>query len=172
MLPLLLVATLTSAASGAGIRGWNSWYSYFGSSNESQTLEAAAFISSNLLAYGYDTITLDEGWAYADGKLLIDENGLPAVNQEMFPHGMPWLAAQLRKMGIKLGLWVIRGVPRAAAAQRLPILGSEFTCDEAARYDINCSWSSDTFGSNAPSQAAAASSRLMFRVTMGPWRTA
>jgi hypothetical protein len=74
----------------------------------------------------------------------------------MFPHGMPWLAAQLRKMGIKLGLWVIRGVPRAAAAQRLPILGSEFTCDEAARYDINCSWSSDTFGSNAPSQAAAA----------------
>lgn len=156
-LSLIFAAMQTFAASGAGSpRGWNTWYSFFGSANESQTLEAAAFVSSNLLAYGYDTITLDEGWAYKNGKLLLDEYGVPAVNQEMFPHGMPWLAARLREMGIKLGLWVIRGVPRAAAAQRLPILGSQFTCDEAVRYDTNCSWSIDTWGSNAPSLAATA----------------
>jgi hypothetical protein len=51
----------------------------------------------------------------------------------------------------------VRGVPRAAVANKLPIFnGGGMTCDAAVRFDKNCSWDSQTFGSNAPSAAASA----------------
>lgn len=150
----LALTSLVGRAVCASIRGANTWYAYFGSSNETETLAAARYMSANLLRFGYDTITLDEGWAYENGTLLIDGNGRPRANPRMFPRGLPWLSAQMKSMGIKLGLWVLRGVPREAVARKLPILNSTFSCDEAVRYDRNCSWASDTWGSNAPSEAA------------------
>ena len=152
----LLLAQARPASGAKAIRGYNTWYSVFGSLNETGALAAGAYMSSRLLPFGYDTLTLDEGWAYSSGKLLLDANGIPTPNAEMFPNGMPWLAQQLASMGIKLGLWVIRGIPREAVERKLPIKGSGFTADQAARYDRNCSWSGDIYGSNAPSAAASA----------------
>jgi len=112
-------------------------------------------MAAHLTAFGYDTLTLDEGWAYDSGRLLLDGNGLPRPNELLYPRGLPWLAAQLRARGVKLGLWVIRGVPRAAVAANLPIAGSRFTARDAFRADRNCSWSSDTYGVRAGAAADA-----------------
>ena len=96
-------------------------YNYFGASNETETLAVADFMAEHLTRFGYDTLTLDEGWAYDNGKLLIDANGIPRANAAMYPRGLPWLASQLAGRGLKLGLWVIRGVPREAYAADAPI---------------------------------------------------
>jgi len=152
------LSLLPPPALGTNVRGANSWYSFFGATNETQTLAAAQYMSEHMLAYGYDTYTIDEGWSEDKSGLLIDANGRPRWDDAKYPSGgIPGLAARMKALGIKLGLWLIRGVPRAAAEQRLPIAGGGgATADQAAREDRNCSWSSTHFGSTAPSAPAAA----------------
>ena len=113
--------------------------------NESVVIASAEFMSTHLLQYGFDTITIDEGWAENNG-LLLDAYGRPAPDPVKFPSsagglGMKPLAARLAQLGIKLGLWYIRGVPKAAVAGKMPIAGSPYTADQAARLDRPCSWS-------------------------------
>jgi hypothetical protein len=52
-------------------------------------------------------------------------------------------------------VWLMRGIPREAVENRLPIAGSNYTCDQAVRLDANCSWNSHTYGSNGSPAAAA-----------------
>lgn len=154
---LVALAFAASLADATSVRGANSWYSYFGAANETQVLAAGRYMADRLLSHGYDTYTIDEGWQEDNGAVLIDAFGRPRWNAALYPSGIDGLAAQLGAMGIKLGLWLIRGVPIAAAQQRLPIYGGGgATADAAARPDRNCSWSSTHLGSTAPSAPAAA----------------
>jgi alpha-galactosidase len=152
---LLLRLGSCSAAASASPRGANTWYSWLGPSNESDTLLAAAFMRDHLLAFSYNSYTLDEGWAENDGTLLLDANGLPTWSPALYPSGLPALASSLQAMGLQLGVWLMRGIPREAVEKRLPIAGTPYTCDQAARLDHNCSWNSHTFGSNGSPAAAA-----------------
>ncbi len=67
------------------------------------------------------------------------------------------LVEQLAAKGLHLGLWFMRGVPRSAAAARLPIFGSSTSSRavDAVRYDKSCFWSTSCYGTNYPSSAAA-----------------
>jgi alpha-galactosidase len=159
MLLLRTLAALAGAASASATawRGANSWYSWLGAPNDTQAIAAATYMSNNLLAFGYNTFTLDEGWAEKDGQLFLDANGRLTWNPEMFPSGIPHLASTFKSLGIDLGLWLVRGVPRAAVQEKLPIFGGGgLTAADAVRLDRNCSWDAQTFGSNAPSAAATA----------------
>jgi len=55
---------------------------------------------------------LDGGWSIQQpGNVqLLDENGLPVPDPTRFPHGMKALAAEVHSLGLKFGLWNIRGV--------------------------------------------------------------
>lgn len=140
-------------------RGWNSWYNFLGASNASDTLAAAQYMAQNLLQYGYDTITIDEGWSDdGNGGSLVDQYGRLTWNTAMYPNGLPALAAQLNSMGVKLGLWLIRGIPRTAVQRKLPIYGSSYTADQAATLATNCSWSSLSYGGQGPGAVAYYSS--------------
>ena len=152
---LLLCAAARYASSSGSARGSNTWYNYLGPANESEALAGAAYQARELLPFGYSSYTLDEGWAERDGALLLDANGLPEWNPDLYPAGLPALAASLRAMGLELGVWLMRGIPREAVAKKLPIANSSFTADQAARFDANCSWNSHTFGSNGSPAAAA-----------------
>ena len=164
LLLFLLLSTTTSTtsavASSSSPRGANTWYSWLGPTNESQTLLAATYMRDNLLAYGYNSYTIDEGWAEDDGVWLIDANGLPTWNTNLYPSGLPSLAKEMKSMGIQLGLWLMRGIPREAVENKLPIAGTPYTCDQAVRYDSNCSWNSHTYGSNGSPAATAYYSAL------------
>lgn len=164
MLRHLLLQILLSRACAAPLRGANTWYSWLGPSNESATLTAAAYMQAHLLPFGYSTYTLDEGWAEDNGVLLLDANGLPTWNPQLYPAGLPALAASLRSAGLQLGVWLMRGIPREAVARKLPIAGTPFTCDQAVRFDRNCSWNSQTFGSNGSPAADAYYAALAAKV--------
>lgn len=105
----LCVATGSPALSSSP-RGWNSWYNFLGASDENATLAAAQYlVTSGLSNLGYTTVTIDEGWSEDSNGIIIDGYGRLTWNQQMYPNGLPWLAQQLHGMGLKLGLWIVRG---------------------------------------------------------------
>lgn len=76
--PLLLTA---GVAIGASNRGTNTWDNYLGNSNESQTLEIAQYMSSTLLPFGYDLLTID-------GVYLIPQFGRPLTLTPLSDRGL------------------------------------------------------------------------------------
>lgn len=159
---LISAAALFSLAGAASRRGWNSWDSSCahdpaGNSNETRTLKVAAYMAQHLLPSGYNLLTVDEGWSWYGGQqstnASLDGFGRPTPRPDQYPSaaggaGFAPLAAQLAALGLDMGVWTIRGIPRAAAAARLPIAGSSFTCDQAvdvARPSA-CSWNGYTYG--------------------------
>ena len=88
--------------------------------------------------FGYNVLVLDEGWSKRDGQIITDAYGRPTPNVELYPSaaggaGLKPLVEALAARGLKLGLWFVRGVPRSAAAKRLPIYGSKTNSTWCAR---------------------------------------
>ncbi len=142
--------------------GWNSWDCYGTTVTEEEVLANAAFMAERLLPYGWDTVVVDIQWyepaaragGYNDGAALeLDGFGrqLPAVNQ--FPsagggRGFGPLAERIHGMGLKFGLHIMRGIPRQAVRDRLPVEGTDATADQIADTSSTCEWNTDNFGLN------------------------
>jgi alpha-galactosidase len=124
---------------------------------ETRTLKVAQFMHNNLLSTGWTLLTIDEGWAWYGGmqstNASLDAFGRPVPRPDQYPSaaggaGFAPLAAQVGALGLDLGVWSMRGIPRAAVAAKMPIADSPYTCDEAV--DANrpnvCGWNGYTFG--------------------------
>ncbi|MGH3282110.1 MAG: glycoside hydrolase family 27 protein, partial [Trebonia sp.] len=82
--------------------GYNTWYEYRTSANEADVLkQASLLVSTGLAQLGYRTVNLDDGWMAAERTA----SGALMWNTSKFPHGIPWLAAQLHSMGLNLGIY-------------------------------------------------------------------
>lgn len=148
----LLSAALCVAGAAPSLRGWNSWDSYLGNPNETETLVIASYMSNTLLPFGYDVLTIDEGW-YDGGSHSpsLDAWGRPTPFVSEYPsaadgRGFLNLSSQVHELGLRFGVWTVRGIPRAAVAAKTPIEGSPFTADEAASLATPCNWSSTCYG--------------------------
>ena len=148
------------------VMGWNSWDCFGAGVSEEQTLGNAQYMKDKLLAHGYSLITVDIQWyeplahstEYRRGAVLeMDSYGrlLPAANR--FPltaetRSFKPLADKLHAMGLKFGLHLMRGIPRQAVQQNVPILGTEklkdggvHAADIASKTDV-CRWNTDMYG--------------------------
>jgi hypothetical protein len=154
--------------------GWNSYDAFGDSVRESEVISNALWLKQNLQPLGWDTVVVDFRWydSLADGVRVQDPEGvtldqfgrcLPPANR--FPSaadgsGFKHLADELHAMGLKFGIHIMRGIPRRAVAQNLPIAGSKFTAAQAARPkgDPNrtCVWNRDMFGVDATTPAGKA----------------
>jgi len=98
-------AECSARAAGAARRpvpcGWSSWPCCHANVSEAEVLRNAEFLADTLKPYGLDTILIGPGWQ-ARGDL----SGGPWRAGDSFPHGMQWLAAQLRERGFRPGLWI------------------------------------------------------------------
>ena len=140
--------------------GWNSWDSFGPTIREEEARANAEIMARQLLPHGYDIFTIDIQW-YEPGansfdyrknaQLTLDPWGrlIPAPNR--FPSaaggaGFAPLARYIHSLGLKLGIHILRGVPRQAAERNTPILGTRFgAADIADRVNV-CEWNSDMFG--------------------------
>jgi len=78
--------------------GWNSWDYYRWTITEEEALANAEFIAKDPVLSKYvKKFTIDDGWQYAYGEW----NANP-----YFPHGMKYLADELKKLGFEPGLWI------------------------------------------------------------------
>ena len=140
--------------------GWNSWDCFGAGVTESEALANADYIADHMKSHGWDLVTIDIQWyeplahttEYRPGaKLELDGNGrlLPAGNR--FPstaatRSFKPIADMLHAKGLKFGLHLLRGIPRQAVAENLPILGSSAHAADIADTQDVCKWNTDMYG--------------------------
>lgn len=79
---------------------WCSWYAHRLEVSEDKVLANAAVAARHFGPLGFSVMQVDHGWQRRD------ITGDWTAN-ERFPHGLKWLATQLRERhGLKLGLWI------------------------------------------------------------------
>ncbi len=140
--------------------GWNSWDCYGAAVTEAQVRANAEYMAEHLKAYGWEYVVVDIQWyqptavsheyePFSDepmdayGRLLPAENRFPSAKGGA---GFGPLADYIHSLGLKFGIHIMRGMPRMAAHRRLPILNSEYRCDEAANPSSVCAWNPDMYG--------------------------
>lgn len=79
------------------INGWCSWFVYYGGVSEEEVLKNAAVVARELKPYGMEWIQIDDGFYRAFG----DWEG-----NDRFPRGMKHTAGEIRKLGLRPGLWI------------------------------------------------------------------
>ena len=150
--------------------GWNSWDAYGTTVNETQFKANAQWLADHLKSSGWQYVVVDMEWFVTNplpagnspkSQFSIDDHGryTPAINR--FPsadHGAGFkpLADYVHALGLKLGIHILRGIPRAAVEKNLPIEGSSFHAADAADTHDTCPWNPDNYGTDATKPAAQA----------------
>lgn len=158
--------------------GWNSWDCYGAAVNEETVRRNAAYMAEHLKQYGWEYVVVDIQWYQPTAlnhnyepfaELAMDEYGRlqPAVNR--FPSsangaGFKPLADYVHGLGLKFGIHIMRGMPRAAAHRHLPIFGSAYRCQDAANPHSVCAWNPDMYGLRCDEPAARAYYESIFRL--------
>lgn len=84
--------------------GWCSWYFYYQEINEDEIKRNAKWIAENLKEYGARYVQIDDGWqGVGHGN---DNNRDWTTIDKRFPGGMPALAAYIKSLGLKPGIWL------------------------------------------------------------------
>ena len=167
-----LVACVFSFSYGAGQTGpmlaptppmgWNSWDAYGTTVREDEVKANADYMAAKLKPFGWQYIVVDIEWYATEpkthgyipgGAVAMDRFGrfLPAPGR--FPsaaggRGMAGLAEYVHARGLKLGVHIMRGIPRKAVEQNLPIEGSRWHAADIADKKNVCMWAGmeDTYG--------------------------
>lgn len=144
--------------------GWNSYDYYDTTVTEEDVKANARFMAEHLREYGWEYIVVDIEWyAKGAGSRREEHQYIPFAGVEMdsfsrllpcperFPSsvegkGFGPLADYIHGLGLKFGIHIMRGIPRAAAHAHTPVLGADITADEIAdAYNI-CAWNPDMYG--------------------------
>ncbi|MBS1368926.1 MAG: alpha-galactosidase [Lentisphaeria bacterium] len=78
--------------------GWCSWYYYFSKVTEVDVLENVAYIRDHHEEYPLEYVQIDDGYEAALSDWL--------TANDKFPHGIGFLAQEIRKAGLKPGIWL------------------------------------------------------------------
>ncbi len=150
--------------------GWNSWDCYGTTVTEAEVLANARFMAEHLLPHGWDTVVIDADWSDPgarshgyndDATLVIDGFGRLQPDPGRFPSsvggaGFAPLADRLHAMGLKLGLHIMRGIPRVAVAANTPVAGTDAAAADIADDANVCEWNPHYAGLDHAHPAAAA----------------
>lgn len=119
--------------------GWNSWDCYYSSVTEDLVVQNAEYVRDSLLRYGWEYVVVDIRW-YANHPSLgggtynqtnpdyvLDEWGRYLPSPTRFPSaldadgnnaGFKALADSIHSMGLKFGIHIMRGLPKAVYSNR------------------------------------------------------
>jgi len=79
------------------LHGWCSWFYTHTQATEDEQWRNAAFIAQHLKPYGMQWVQIDDGYQRAFGDWEAND---------LYPHGMAWLAAEIRQLGLQPGIWI------------------------------------------------------------------
>ena len=88
--------------------GWMSWNVYFDQAGEKENLDEARVAAKHLKPYGLEVWSI-ESWQDNSPTLPVRHfhNLTLRPYGKQFPHGMKWLAEQIRKLGFRPGIWTV-----------------------------------------------------------------
>jgi hypothetical protein len=101
--------------------GWSSWSTLRGAISESIIEAQAKVMHDQLAAHGYRYVNIDAGWTAG-----VDQYGRSTWNTTKFPDGIPAVAQYVHKLGLKFGIYLVPGVPKAALDANSPIKGTPY----------------------------------------------
>ena len=151
--------------------GWNSYDYYNTTVNEEQVRANAEYMAKNLKEFGWEYVVIDIQWSEPNpgkrngeniqyipfSQFCMDEYSrqIPAPNR--FPSsangaGFKPLADYIHSLGLKFGIHIMRGIPRFAAHNHLPIKthdGTKITADMIANPYSLSRWNPDMYGVDA-----------------------
>lgn len=147
--------------------GWNSWDCYYSSVTEKEVMQNAQYLVDNdLVRYGWEYVVIDIRWycnhpslgagnynQRGDQDYVLDEYGRYLPSPTRFPScmkdgrniGFKAIADKLHDMGLKLGIHIMRGVPKSVIGSSYKLKGGE---DKAWSQVYNgttspCTWLKD-----------------------------
>jgi len=154
----------------APVLGWNSWDIFGTTVTEQQIREQADAMAEHLLPAGYIYLTVDIQWYEPESKrhyykpgapLTMDEYGRLIPAEKKFPSaaggkGFKPLADYVHSKGLKLGIHIMRGIPRQAVEKNLPVLGTNVRAADIALTGSTCPWNPDMYGVDATKEEGRA----------------
>jgi len=136
--------------------GWNSWNSFGVSVTEEQVRANAAYMAERLKPHGYEYVVIDMGWYLPpevglsrfkepDPPQAIDDHGRLVPDPVKFPSsaggkGLAPLADYVHGLGLKLGIHVMRGIPRQAVAAGTTVAGTSVAAGDVVDEGSSCDW--------------------------------
>lgn len=140
--------------------GWNSWDCFGTTVTESQVKANADYMAKHLREYGWEYIVVDIQW-YEPQTLGYEYPTPPRTNMDKWGRPIPVtgkhpsaangrgfkpLADYVHSLGLKFGIHIMRGIPKLAVKNDLPIKGSEYSAKDIADTDSTCRWNPDMYG--------------------------
>jgi hypothetical protein len=153
--------------------GWNSYDSFNWSVTEADVRANADYMRDNLRQHGWQYIVIDWAWYYPgrhnnspnqDGnlnpRLRMDGNGRLLPDTTRFPsaaggNGFKPLADYVHAQGLKFGVHLMRGIPRQAVADNVPILGTSCRANQINN-NTTAAWLNLMWGLNMSNTCAQA----------------
>jgi len=88
--------------------GWMAWNVYFDAATEGDDLAEARVAAKHLKQFGLEFWSI-ESWQDNSPRLPVSNfhNLTMRPSPEKFPHGMKWLAEQIRALGFRPGIWTV-----------------------------------------------------------------
>lgn len=140
--------------------GWNSFDSYGVYLHEEAAMANLEAFAEKLKTHGYEYYVIDAGWfgefelrpgtIYPEekhaSKMNFNEYGLLQPSDTYFPNGLQPIIDRCHELGIKFGLHLMRGIPREAVRQDLPIKGTDYTAAQIADTTSICKWNHQNYG--------------------------
>lgn len=140
--------------------GWNSFNSYGVYLYHDAAIANLDAMAAKLKPHGYEYFVIDAGW-YAEYKLVpgtkypmekhaekvkIDDFGIYQPSDVYFEKGFKPIVDHAHKLGLKIGLHLMRGIPRTAVEQNLPIKNSNYRAQDIANVNSICAWNHHNYG--------------------------
>jgi len=152
------------------VLGWNSWDIFGTTVTEQQIKEQADAMAEHLLPSGYQYLTVDIQWYEPESKrhfynpnaeLSMDEYGRLIPAEKKFPSaaggkGFKPLADYLHSKGLKMGIHIMRGIPRQAVEKNTPVFGTNVRAADIALTGSTCPWNPDMYGVDATKEEGRA----------------
>jgi len=146
--------------------GWNSFDAYCGDVNEDEVKANADYMAQHMAREGWKYVVVDYYWYFSQtqpepqqenmddyGRLIPAPNHFPSATQGQ---GFKPLADYVHSKGLKFGIHIMRGIPRAAVEKNLPILGTSAHAQDVADTGNACPWSKAMYGVDVSKPAGQA----------------
>ncbi|MEU8282863.1 alpha-galactosidase [Micromonospora sp. NPDC048905] len=164
--------------------GWNSYDSFNWRVTESDVRANADYMRDNLRQHGWQYVVIDWAWYYPgqhnnspnqdaglNPRLRMDANGRLLPDTTRFPsaagdNGFKPLADYVHAQGLKFGVHLMRGIPRQAVADNVPILGTNCRANQINN-STTAAWLNLMWGLNMSNACAQAYLDSVFQLLAG-----
>lgn len=140
--------------------GWNSFDSYGVYLHQDAAMANLEAFAEKLQPFGYEFFVIDLGW-YAEYEFFpgtkfpnerhakdinIDEYGLYEPSNCYFPNGLKPIFDRAKELNVKVGIHIMRGIPKKAVKLDLPIKGTTYTASQIADTTSIAEWCPHNYG--------------------------